>query len=97
MDMVAMADAKIGLTAGMTAVLIQVDSPEKLRKIFEECMDDACKGYAKELHTPLVQGTAYTREMWIRMIMKLMYVMSDDEVREFFEVMLKRAKERNRT
>lgn len=98
-DMVAMADAKLLLTAGMTAVLIQVDNPKKLEKMFQECMDDACAGYGYELHQPLQEGTAATREHWQRMIMKWLRALgtgqrTQDEVRKFFEVMLKRAIDR---
>jgi hypothetical protein len=98
-DIVAMTDAKILLTAGMTAVLVQVDTPKKLEAIFQECMGDACAGYAYQLHEPLHEGTAATREHWQRMIMKFLRAFGTGErgirtVKDFFDVMLKRAVER---
>ena len=111
MDMVAFADAKITMTAGMTAIMLETDSEDALKKVFNECLADAKKGYAAELNrinrqrretggnAGILQGPAVTREQWIGMISKFLYVFGteqrgQEEVRGFFEVMLQRAKER---
>ena len=108
MDEVAFADAKIQLIAGMTAVLGEVDTPEQLRKVFEGCMDAACKEHGLELSRiiryvretgkdyPVQRGTAATRELWIGMISKFLNsgVLTEADVRDFFETMMARAKER---
>ena len=82
MDIVAFADAKILLTAGMTAILLETDSEDALKKVFNVCLDDAHKGYVSELNrtnrqrqqtgedVEILRGPAVTRELWIGMISK---------------------------
>jgi hypothetical protein len=106
MDNVGLADAKIALVAGMTAVLLQVDSEEALQKIFNNSLDAAKAGYiahlnetirarnATGMNVEILTGPAGTRELWIGNIIKLFPLMREKGVREFFEVMLKRAMDR---
>jgi hypothetical protein len=110
MDDVAFADARIALTAAMTAILLLSDSEEVLKKTFNACLLEAGQGYTDErnrilaarsagMPSPMAQGTEVTRQQWMGMISKFLRVYGNGErgqkfARDFFEAMLKMACER---